>query len=269
VSIAPSLPSLARRPSFRPSPSASWISSRSRPSRRRPSATSPSRARPPTARPRRSRKPGAPEELERLEARQEYLRVQLDDVAGAREELLQLISELDDAAKTEFLRTFAEVAVAFEEVFQRLFDGGETRLELTLPDDPLNGGVEIIVRPPGKRLQNLMLLSGGERALTATAFVFALLRVRPSPFCVLDEIDAALDAASTDRFIALLGEFAELSQFILVTHNPQTITAADRLYGVTMQTPGVSMVLAVQLEEAREMASDGRTRPQLRITPAT
>ncbi len=213
--------------------------------------------------------PGAPEELERLEARQEYLRVQLDDVAGAREELLQLISELDDAAKTEFLRTFAEVAVAFEEVFQRLFDGGETRLELTLPDDPLNGGVEIIVRPPGKRLQNLMLLSGGERALTATAFVFALLRVRPSPFCVLDEIDAALDAASTDRFIALLGEFAELSQFILVTHNPQTITAADRLYGVTMQTPGVSMVLAVQLEEAREMASDGRTRPQLRITPAT
>jgi chromosome segregation protein len=213
--------------------------------------------------------PGAPEELERLEARQDYLRVQLDDVASAREELLELIRELDDAAKNEFLRTFAEVAVAFDELFQRLFDGGETRLELTLPDDPLNGGVEIIVRPPGKRLQNLMLLSGGERALTATAFVFALLKVRPSPFCVLDEIDAALDAASTDRFIALLGEFAELSQFILVTHNPQTITAADRLYGVTMQTPGVSMVLSVELEEAKEMATQGHHRPQLRITPAT
>ncbi|MBC7287904.1 MAG: chromosome segregation protein SMC, partial [Armatimonadetes bacterium] len=213
---------------------------------------------------------GAPQELERLEARRSYLASQREDVEKARQDLLQLIEELDASAKEEFLKTFDEVARAFQHCFERLFGGGETRLELTNPDDPLEGGVEIMVRPPGKRWQNLLLLSGGEKALTATAFVFALLQVRPSPLCVLDEIDAALDAASTDRFIALLKDFAARSQFIIVTHNPQTVTAADMIYGVTMQTPGVSMVLAVELEEAQEMAREAtRARAKLRIAPAT
>ncbi|MCX7597274.1 MAG: AAA family ATPase, partial [Armatimonadetes bacterium] len=211
---------------------------------------------------------GAVEELARLQARLDYLQAQLDDVLRAREELLQLIKDLDDAAQDAFLRTFEEVQEAFGEIFRRLFDGGETRLELTNPEQPLLGGVDIIVRPPGKRAQNMMLLSGGEKALTAVAFLYALLKVRPSPFCVLDEIDAALDAASTERFISLLHDFSERTQFIIVTHNPQTIAAADLLYGVTMQTPGVSMVLAVELEEAQELAREGR-RTQFRVVPAT
>lgn len=212
---------------------------------------------------------GAPEELERLRSRHDYLQSQLEDVSRARDELLDLIAELDEAAKEEFLRAFHEVGEAFAGTFSRLFSGGETRLELTNPEDPLEGGVDIVVRPPGKRLQNMMLLSGGEKALTALAFIFALLTVRPSPFCVLDEIDAALDAASTDRFIELLRDFARRSQFVVVTHNPQTITAADRLYGVTMQTPGVSMVLQVELAEAQELAREGGGRPQLRVAPAS
>ncbi len=212
---------------------------------------------------------GAPEELERLRSRHDYLQSQLEDVSRARDELLELIAELDEAAKEEFLRAFQEVGEAFAGTFTRLFGGGDTRLELTNPEDPLEGGVDIVVRPPGKRLQNMILLSGGEKALTALAFIFALLTVRPSPFCVLDEIDAALDAASTDRFIELLRDFAQRSQFVVVTHNPQTITAADRLYGVTMQTPGVSMVLQVDLEEAQELAQEGRGRPQLRVAPAS
>ncbi len=212
---------------------------------------------------------GAPQELERLRARRDYLEAQRADVEAARQKLVELIDELDEAAKEEFLKTFDEVGRAFQQCFERLFGGGETRLELTNPEDPLEGGVEIMVRPPGKRWQNLLLLSGGEKALTATAFVFALLQVRPSPLCVLDEIDAALDASSTDRFIELLKDFAQRSQFIIVTHNPQTITAADMIYGVTMQTPGVSMVLAVELEEAQEMAREARARAKLRVTPAT
>lgn len=211
---------------------------------------------------------GAVEELDRLQSRLDYLHAQLDDVARARDDLLQLIKDLDEAAKDAFLSTFGEVQEAFDEIFRRLFDGGETRLELTNPDQPLLGGVDIIVRPPGKRAQNMMLLSGGEKALTAVAFLYALLKVRPSPFCVLDEIDAALDAASTERFISLLHDFSERTQFIIVTHNPQTIAAADLLYGVTMQTPGVSMVLAVELEEAQELAREGR-RMQFRVVPAT
>lgn len=212
---------------------------------------------------------GAAQELERLKARHDYLQAQLEDVSRARDDLLELIEELDRAAQEEFLRAFHEVGLAFQHTFSRLFNGGETRLDLTNPDDPLDGGVEIIVRPPGKRRQNMMLLSGGEKALTALAFVFALLEVRPSPFCVLDEIDAALDASSTDRFIELLRDFAHDTQFIVVTHNPQTIAAADTLYGVTMQTPGVSLVLAVDLKQAQELARQQAVSARLRVTPAT
>lgn len=212
---------------------------------------------------------GAPDELERVRARHEYLQSQMEDVTKARDEILGLIAELDQVAKEEFLRAFDQVGEAFSRTFSWLFNGGETKLELTNSEEPLEGGVDIIVRPPGKRLQNMMLLSGGEKALTAMAFIFALLEVRPSPFCVLDEIDAALDASSTDRFIELLQDFAKRSQFIVVTHNPQTVTAATQLYGVTMQTPGVSMVLRVELEQAQDMAREGRLRPQLRVAPAT
>jgi chromosome segregation protein len=211
---------------------------------------------------------GAPQELERLRARHDYLLAQQEDIEAGRQRLTALIEELDQAAQAEFRRAFEEVGQAFADCFQRLFAGGEARLELTNPADPLGGGVEIMVRPPGKRWQNMLLLSGGEKALTATAFIFALLQVRPAPFCVLDEVDAALDAASTERFLTLLREFAARSQFLIVTHNPQTIATAQRIYGVTMQTPGVSLVVAVELEEAQELARDG-SRMRWRAALAT
>ncbi len=211
---------------------------------------------------------GAAAELERLEARRDYLLGQLDDVRRARDELLDLIAELDEAARDEFLQAFERISAAFDETFKRLFGGGETKLVLTKPDDPLSGGVDIIVRPPGKKLQNMLLLSGGEKALTAMAFIFALLRVRPSPFCVMDEIDAALDASNTSRFVRLLRDFAEDTQFIVVTHNPETIAAASQIYGVTMQEPGVSIVLALELEEAKKF-TEREQRRFARVVPAS
>ncbi|MEN6302139.1 MAG: chromosome segregation protein SMC [Armatimonadia bacterium] len=197
---------------------------------------------------------GSIEECERLKAREDFLLAQQDDLMKAKEDLLEVIRELDEAAQEAFMETFEKVAVEFDGVFKRLFQGGTTELKLTDPEDPLNSGVDVIVTPPGKRQQNLLLLSGGERALTALALLFALLQVKPSPFCVMDEIDAALDAANTDRFADLVREFAQRSQFILITHNPRTMERANTLHGITMQEPGVSKLISVELEEAQKQA---------------
>ena len=197
---------------------------------------------------------GSIEECERLKAREDFLLAQQDDLMKAKEDLLEVIRELDEAAQEAFMETFEKVAVEFDGVFKRLFQGGTTELKLTDPEDPLNSGVDVIVTPPGKRQQNLLLLSGGERALTALALLFALLQVKPSPFCVMDEIDAALDAANTDRFADLVREFAQRSQFILITHNPRTMERANTLHGITMQEPGVSRLISVELEEAQKQA---------------
>src|SRR5919204_1326888 len=134
-------------------------------------------------------------------------------------------------------------------MFRKLFGGGSTELRLTDPHDVLETGIEVMVQPPGKRRQNLLLLSGGERALTAAAMLFALLKIRPSPFCVLDEVDAALDEANVGRFSATLRDFSAKTQFIVVTHNRGTMEAADTLYGVTMQEKGVSRVLSCTLDD--------------------
>jgi chromosome segregation protein len=194
------------------------------------------------------------DECERLKAREEFLDGQRNDLLQAKADLLQVIHEMDEAAKEAFLETFGRVAIEFDDLFKTLFEGGETELRLTTPDDPLNAGVEVIVTPPGKRQQNLLLLSGGERAMTALALLFSLLRVKPSPFCVMDEIDAALDAANTDRFGNMLRVFAERSQFVLITHNPRTMEKVNVLHGITMQEPGVSKLISVQLEEAQREA---------------
>ena len=199
---------------------------------------------------------GSIEECARLKAREDFLRNQQDDLQKAREDLLEVIRELDEAAQEAFMETFEKVAVEFDEIFKRLFDGGTTELCLTNPDDPLNSGVDVIVTPPGKRQQNLLLLSGGERAMTALALLFALLRVKPSPFCVMDEIDAALDAANTDRFADMLREFSDRSQFIIITHNPRTMERTDVLHGITMQEPGVSKLISVELEQAQRVAQE-------------
>jgi len=200
------------------------------------------------------------DECERLTAREEFLREQREDLEQARADLLEIIDEIDSAAEKQFLETFEQIGVAFDETFTTLFGGGRTELYLTNEDDPLESGVEIFAQPQGKRQKHLSLLSGGERAMTALALLFAMLKVKPSPFCVLDEIDAALDATNTDRFVRLLDEFAERSQFIIITHNPRTMEAVDLLHGVTMQEPGVSQRISVELADAQEQARRQRER---------
>jgi len=135
----------------------------------------------------------------------------------------------------------------FQKVFPRLFRGGEARLELTDEENLLESGVEIVSQPPGKKLQSVSLLSGGEKALTATALVFAIFLIKPSPFCVLDEVDAPLDDANVNRFNEMLRDISKISQFIVITHNKLTMAESDRLYGITMEEPGLSKVVSVNL----------------------
>lgn len=197
---------------------------------------------------------GAIEQCKRLQAREDFLSGQLDDLQQAREDLLQVIAGTDEAAEEVFLASYHQVAQAFGELFQRLFGGGCTRLELTDPENPLAGGVDVIVQLPGRRQQNLLLLSGGEKALTALALLLAMIKVKPSPFCIMDEIDATLDAANTEQFTEVLRDFAQYTQFIIITHNPKMMEAADVLYGVTMEEAGVSKLISVELAEAQREA---------------
>jgi chromosome segregation protein len=187
---------------------------------------------------------GAAEEYQRLTERYEFLQKQRSDLEAAREDILQAIQEIDASTRDLFLQTFGAVQQAFQEVFARLFGGGKAELRLTQPHNLLETGVEILVQPPGKRRQNLVLLSGGERALVAIALMFAFLQVKPSPFCVLDEVDAALDGSNVEKFADMLREYARHSQVIIITHNPVTMECADVWYGVTMQEQGVSRVIS-------------------------
>ena len=187
------------------------------------------------------------DEYEEVRTRHEFLLTQAADLEESRAKLLAAIQEIDEGTRGVFLETFHAVAAAFETLFTRLFGGGKTELVLTTPDDILETGVDILVQPPGKKRQNLALLSGGERALTAAALLFAFLTVKPSPFCVLDEVDAPLDGANVERFADLLREFGQKSQMIVITHNPTTMEAAPVWYGVTMQQPGISRILGMQV----------------------
>jgi len=187
------------------------------------------------------------EEYEKLSERHRFLSAQRQDSEEARDRLLAAIREIDDSTRGVFMETFKAVGVAFQEIFGRLFRGGITELKLTDPENLLETGVEVMVQPPGKKKQSLMLLSGGERALTAAALLFAFLRVRPAPFCVLDEVDAPLDGVNVERFAQLMKEFGERTQFLCITHNPSTMEAAPVWYGVTMQEPGISHVLSLSI----------------------
>ena len=186
------------------------------------------------------------EQYEREAERYTFLRGQLDDVHAAGEALRALLAELSRSMAEEFNRTFGEVAAAFEATFTTLFGGGKAKL-LQVQDDDGATGVDILAQPPGKRLQSLALLSGGERALTAVALLFAILKVNPSPFCILDEVDAALDEANVVRVRDELKALADRTQFVVVTHNRATIEGADTLYGITMGDDGVSRVLSLRL----------------------
>ena len=180
----------------------------------------------------------------------EFLRSQLADLETARSEILASIAEMDLESLRQFNAAFEKVSIAFSETFTRLFNGGSAKMWISEADDPTEAGIEISAQPPGKKMQHLNLLSGGERALTAVALIFATLQVRPSPFYIFDEIDAALDEANIGRFGGLLAELAGRSQIIIITHNKATMTLVDRMYGITMGEAGVSSVLSLALEPA-------------------
>jgi chromosome segregation protein len=193
--------------------------------------------------------PLAMEEHAEEQKRLEFLMVQRDDLVAARQSLLQAIREIDGTARELFLRTFEAVQQHFHHVFITLFGGGECELRLTNPDEPLESEIEIHAAPRGKRTQRIHLLSSGERTLVAVSLLFSIYLTKPSPFCLMDEVDAPLDDSNVGRFTRLLEEFKQDTQFIVITHNPRTMQSADAVYGVTMQEPGVSTIVGVRLGE--------------------
>jgi chromosome segregation protein len=191
------------------------------------------------------------EEYEELKTRFEFLTKQQSDLLTARESLMQTITKINRETKSMFMETFTKVSEEFRIHFRMLFGGGEGQLILLDPENVLESGIDIVARPPGKKLQNISLMSGGEKTLTAIALIFAVFKVNPSPFCVLDEIDAALDESNVGRFANMLKEFAKIAQFIIITHNKKTIANADIMYGVTMQETGVSKLVSAKLNERK------------------
>jgi len=199
--------------------------------------------------------PLALEEFSALEERHKYLTEQLEDLKATRKDLLDIVREVDARVEQVFTEAYADVSVAFEQTFSRLFPGGEGRLVLTDPSDMLATGVEVEARPPGKKVKRLSLLSGGERSLVAVAFLVALFKARPSPFYILDEVEAALDDTNIGRFTELLRTYADRAQFIVITHQKRTMEAADVLYGVTMGPDGVSQVVSRRLPREQQVAA--------------
>lgn len=193
--------------------------------------------------------PRAAEEYAELAERESFLEEQMDDLRSSKRDLLKVVEEVDQTIVEVFRQAFEDVAREFEEVFNRLFPGGQGRLKLTEPGDLLHTGIEIEARPPGKNVRKLSLLSGGERSLVALAFLFSIFRSRPSPFYLLDEVEAALDDFNLQRFITLVNELERDAQILIVTHQKRTMEAADVLYGVSMAKDGVSKVVAKKMEE--------------------
>ena len=193
--------------------------------------------------------PAAIEEYQAVKERSEFLTKQYNDLCEAKDNLEAVISEINSGMTRKFKEAFNQINVYFADCYVKLFGGGTALLKLSNPDDILNSGIDIEVQPPGKRLQSLYLMSGGERALTVIALLFALLSFQPSPFCILDEIDAALDDANIMRFSNFLREYATNTQFIIITHRKGTMECADIMYGVTMEESGVSKLLSVKISE--------------------
>ena len=187
------------------------------------------------------------EQFDELETRHGFLTKQRQDLVDSIAQTSEAIKRIDETTRRRFAEAFAAINRNFQETFGTLFGGGRAGLTLLDENDPLESGIEIIAQPPGKRLQSVQLLSGGEKALTAIALMFALFKYKPSPFCLLDEIDAPLDDANIGRFVEMLRSMQKHTQFILITHNRKTMEIADRLYGITMEEPGVSKLISVQL----------------------
>jgi len=193
--------------------------------------------------------PLALEEFSALEERHRFLGEQLDDLKRTRRDLLDIVKEVDDRVEQVFTDAFVDVAREFEAIFGRLFPGGDGRLVLTDPTDLLGTGVDVEARPAGKKVKRLSLLSGGERSLVGVAFLVALFKARPSPFYILDEVEAALDDTNLGRLLEIYEELGEQSQLVVVTHQKRTMECADALYGVTMRGDGVSTVISQRMRE--------------------
>ncbi|MFA5176921.1 MAG: AAA family ATPase [Candidatus Omnitrophota bacterium] len=201
------------------------------------------------------------EEYDELKKRYDFLVQQQTDLVTAKESLHQAILKINRTTKQMFMETFEKVRGEFRNYFRLLFNGGDAQVYLIDEQDPLESGIEIICRPPGKKLQNVLLLSGGEKSMSAIALIFAIFKVKPSPFCILDEIDAALDEANVDRFSRVLQEFAKGSQFIVITHNKKTIVNANVMYGITMEHSGISKIVSVKFAEKKETEPEAVTSP--------
>ena len=193
------------------------------------------------------------EEYKEVSERYNFLKTQHDDLVEAEKTLTGIIEELDAAMRKQFKEKFTQINHEFDKVFKELFGGGTGNLELMEDQDILDAGVKIIAQPPGKKLQNMMQLSGGEKALTAIALLFAIQNLKPSPFCLLDEIEAALDESNVGRFAKYLHKLTKHTQFIVITHRRGTMEKADRLYGITMQEKGVSTLVSVNLIDEKDL----------------
>ena len=191
---------------------------------------------------------GATLEYERISERYEFLIKQRDDLIKAEDTLLEIIKEMDEVMSKEFVDSFKVINKNFNDTFKELFKGGSAELKLTDPDNILETGIEIIASPPGKKMKKLSLLSGGEKTFTAISLLFAILKSRPVPFCILDEVEAALDEVNVGSFGEYILKLKEKTQFVLITHKKKTMEYADTLYGITMQESGVSKLVSVKLE---------------------
>jgi len=200
-------------------------------------------------------------EQEQLETRREFLGGQLDDVRQSREKLTALIKRINTQSREQFLEAFESIRTNFQELFRKLFGGGKADMMLLDPEDVLESPIEIYARPPGKELRSLSLLSGGEKSMTAIAMLFAMFRSRPSPFCLLDEIDAALDETNNERFNHMLGQFTADTQFVIISHAKRTMSMANVLYGVTMQEAGVSKRISVRFDQVADGRADRALAP--------
>jgi chromosome segregation protein len=189
------------------------------------------------------------QELNDLEARAATLQAQYDDLAEAKRSLEEIIAKINEDSRKLFTETFNAIRTNFQELFRKLFGGGMADILLEDENDLLECGIEIIARPPGKELRSISLMSGGEKTLTAVALLLAIFRSKPSPFCILDEVDAALDEANIGRFTSVLHDFLDRSHFIIVTHSKRTMSVCDVLYGITMQESGISKRVSVRFED--------------------
>src|SRR5205823_2342736 len=201
------------------------------------------------------------EEYEETEQRFQFLSKQHDDLVSAKAQLLEVINRINTQTREMFRETFEQIRQNFRAMFTEVFGGGKADLVLLDENDVLESGIDIVARPPGKQLQTISLLSGGEQTMTAVALLFSIYQVKPSPFCVLDELDAPLDESNINRFIRVLQRFLVHSQFIIITHNKRTIGMADVLYGVTMQEHGVSKIVSVKFHKADEHITDRTESP--------